>query len=154
MGTQRSNTSHRIRKIAGPAIFDCTSSDLATSAKRKELFQQRIGWVEDKGHYTALEVDILHKDYKGRFDLETIFLNPILMRVSMEAFLFPLETDFLLGLRCYYPWSNCCRDAPSWRVSLSQGGNNGVASWIYSNNTWRCSGIVCLGAFLSLLISS
>ena len=88
MGTQRSNTSTRIRKIAGHAIFQCPGSDLISSTKRAELFRNKIGWVDDgngKGHYDPLSVEVLHKDYHGRFDVDTIFLNPILMRVSQET---------------------------------------------------------------------
>ena len=52
---------------------------------RKEKFRGRIGWVNNGqgvGSYSSVDVEILHKDYSGSYDIQTAFLNPILMRVS------------------------------------------------------------------------
>jgi hypothetical protein len=85
MSSQRSNTSTRIRKTAGHAIFQCEAIELIDREKRIQLFREKIGWVDEgngKGHYESLKMEILHKDYGGRLDMDTIFLNPILLRVS------------------------------------------------------------------------
>jgi hypothetical protein len=89
MGTQRSNTSTRIRRTAGHAIFDCQGSDLLSSAKRKELFRKKIGWVEEANgkpaHYEPLKNEVVHKDYQGRLDMDTIFLSQVIMRASCTS---------------------------------------------------------------------
>ncbi|KAJ7108278.1 hypothetical protein C8R44DRAFT_680410, partial [Mycena epipterygia] len=42
---QRSNISTRVRRAAGPDIFDCTSNDLLTSKSRSDKFRRQIGWT-------------------------------------------------------------------------------------------------------------
>lgn len=89
MMTQRCNTSTRVRKQAGPSIFSCSAQDLDKSETRYEMFRERIGWVRrDSGDvYETWAVEVLHKDYQGSFDIDTVFLNPILMRVnSLQVF--------------------------------------------------------------------
>ncbi|KAJ6489984.1 hypothetical protein C8R45DRAFT_1213365 [Mycena sanguinolenta] len=79
MGTQRSNTAGRIRRECGPEIYDCTAADLASAESRRDNFRDRIGYVKDaKGDskYEAFNVDLLHKDYKGSFDIDTVFRGP------------------------------------------------------------------------------
>ncbi len=52
---------------------------------RKEKFQGRIGWVinsQGVGSYSSVDVEILHKDYSGAYNIQTAFLNPILMWVG------------------------------------------------------------------------
>ncbi|KAJ6483197.1 hypothetical protein C8R45DRAFT_1075505 [Mycena sanguinolenta] len=81
MGTQRSNTAGRIRRECGPEIYDCTAADLASAESRRDKFRDRIGYVKDaKGDskYEAFNVDLLHKDYKGSFDIDTVFRGPAL----------------------------------------------------------------------------
>ncbi|KAJ7834868.1 hypothetical protein B0H14DRAFT_3142229, partial [Mycena olivaceomarginata] len=76
MGTQRSNAAGRVRRECGPEIFDCTTADLSTSESRRDKFRKQIGYVEDaegKSHYEAFNVDLLHKDYNGSFDIKTVF---------------------------------------------------------------------------------
>ena len=83
--TQRSNTSTRIRKQAGHSIFNCLASDLSFAEGRYDKFRGRIGWVENQdghNHYETWAVEILHKDYNGAFDINRVFLNPVLMKVS------------------------------------------------------------------------
>ncbi|KAJ6495001.1 hypothetical protein DFH09DRAFT_1103839 [Mycena vulgaris] len=76
MCDQRSNISHRVRRTAGPAIFDCSDEDLMSSASRmKDELRRQIGWTTDK-KYDPWVVEILHKDFRGEFDIDTIFLNP------------------------------------------------------------------------------
>ncbi|KAJ7744403.1 hypothetical protein B0H16DRAFT_1463279 [Mycena metata] len=86
MSDQRSTMSHRIRRAAGPDIFGCTSQQLLTSASRAENFHKRIGWVPDPenatgGKYDPWIVEILHKDYEGKFDRDTVFLSPTLQYI-------------------------------------------------------------------------
>ncbi|KAJ6592903.1 hypothetical protein B0H19DRAFT_975627, partial [Mycena capillaripes] len=81
MGTQRSNAAGRLRRECGPEIFDCTTADLSTSEARRDKFRDQIGYVEDaegKPHYEALNVDLLHKDYNGSYNIKTVFRSPAL----------------------------------------------------------------------------
>ncbi|KAF8994668.1 hypothetical protein BDQ17DRAFT_1251509, partial [Cyathus striatus] len=84
MKSQCSNTSSRLRRQCA-ALFDIESeSDLLDADLRREKFKERIGWVDSghgRGSYSSVDVEILHKDYKGVFDYDTIFRNPILMWV-------------------------------------------------------------------------
>ncbi|KAJ7143961.1 hypothetical protein C8R44DRAFT_601429 [Mycena epipterygia] len=81
MGEQHSNISTRVRRAAGPDIFDCTSNDLLTSKSRSDKFRRQIGWIPDDeasedGKYDPWVVDLLHRDFRGKFDLDTVFLSP------------------------------------------------------------------------------
>lgn len=82
--TQRSNTSTRVRKVSGPTIFGCTAEVIHNSLTRYEKFRSEIGWVEHEdgnSSYSTWAVEILHKDYNGSFNIDTVFLNPKLMKV-------------------------------------------------------------------------
>lgn len=82
--TERYNTASRIRNHCA-AILQITEVDLLNAELRKAKFRDRIGWVNDGGggSYSTVDVEILHKDYAGEYSLSTIFLNPILMGVSL-----------------------------------------------------------------------
>ena len=36
--------------------------------------------------YSSVDIEVLHKNYAGSYDIKTAFLNPILMWVSNTAF--------------------------------------------------------------------
>lgn len=83
MKTQRSNTATRLRRHSA-VLFGVSESDMLKAEVRKEKFRGRIGWVENGhgvGSYSSVDVEILHKDYLGSYDIKTAFLNPILMWV-------------------------------------------------------------------------
>ncbi|KAF9554036.1 hypothetical protein CPC08DRAFT_753896 [Agrocybe pediades] len=83
MRAQRSNTATRLRHHCA-TIFGVSEEDMLTSATRKEKFRKLIGWVENSngvGSYSSVDVEILHKDYGGHYDIKKAFLNPVLMRV-------------------------------------------------------------------------
>jgi len=132
MSSQRSNTSTRIRKTAGHSIFQCKAIELVNQEKRIELFHAMIGWVDEgngKGHYDSLNVEILHKDYQGHFDMNTIFLNPILLRVRInndhEKILYncflrslrPLYVDLLPSTGSFWAVRDFLKEKP-WSLSL------------------------------------
>ena len=84
MQTQRSNTATRLRRHSS-ALFGVSESDMLRANIRKEKFRERIGWVENDqgiGSYSSVDVEILHKNYAGSYNIQTAFLNPILMWVS------------------------------------------------------------------------
>jgi len=86
--TERYNTASRIRNHCG-AILQVPEVDLMNAEVRKTKFRDRIGWVNNDaggGSYSAVDVEILHKDYSGEYSLSSIFLNPILMGVSIHLF--------------------------------------------------------------------
>lgn len=78
---------HRIRREAGSAIFNCTPGDLASPQRRLEVFGEMVGLPESfratKKEYSCFNNAVLHKDYEGRMDIDNIFMNPVLMRVSL-----------------------------------------------------------------------
>ncbi|KIJ30677.1 hypothetical protein M422DRAFT_267723 [Sphaerobolus stellatus SS14] len=82
MQQQRSNGISRIRLYAGPAIFDCKASDLATVTRRMR-FKEEIGFVEEADGTTRYKAlcPIIYKEYEGRHDKTKIFLNPALFQV-------------------------------------------------------------------------
>ncbi|KAF8584134.1 hypothetical protein K439DRAFT_1346778 [Ramaria rubella] len=82
MSQQHSNRSTHIHREAGTAIFKCLDEDISNSFQRHKKFKELIGWTADankSGRYKAL-APILYKDYQGRHDKSTIFLNPILFQ--------------------------------------------------------------------------
>ena len=87
MKAQRSNTATRLRRHCA-ALFGVSESNMLQADIRREKFRGRIGWVDNgqgAGSYSSVDVEILHKDYSGSYDMETAFLNPILMWVSNIA---------------------------------------------------------------------
>jgi len=87
MSQQRSNGSSRVRS-AGPTIFNCLPDDFMAAETRRLMFRELIGWteVDGQGVYQPL-APILYKNYAGQHDRDTIFLNPILMKVSNPFFI-------------------------------------------------------------------
>lgn len=104
---QRSNTATRIRAQAGSQIFDCKATDLKTSARRYEIFRSRIGWqeVEIEGQtveqYETWNMEILHRSYNGNLDINSVFLNPVLMRVSSRISCYLVITSVNSSLEIY-----------------------------------------------------
>ncbi|KAJ7760760.1 hypothetical protein B0H14DRAFT_2461105 [Mycena olivaceomarginata] len=89
--SQRPNTSTRMRRTAGAAIFDCSPADLLVPEDRLKQFRDQIGWYVDdagSGAYSSLDVPILHADWAGEYDFKTCFLNPCLMRVRETTTLY------------------------------------------------------------------
>ncbi|KAJ7119999.1 hypothetical protein C8R46DRAFT_1019898 [Mycena filopes] len=100
--SQRSNTSTRLRKVAGAAIFDCSCTDLLDPDTRLDKFKDLIGWLveeETSGSYSSLEVPILHDRWAGDYDLHTCFLNPALMRLFVALIRGPSAATILLTLQ-------------------------------------------------------
>jgi hypothetical protein len=91
--TERYNTASRIRNNCA-AIFQVPEVDLLNAEVRKTKFRDRIGWVSNQGgggSYSTVDVEILHKNYGGEYSLSSIFLNPILMGVSVRCHIKPLQ---------------------------------------------------------------
>ena len=85
--TERYNTASRIRNHCA-AILQVPEVDLINAEVRKTKFRDRIGWVTNEGgggSYSTVDVEILHKDYSGEYCLSSIFLNLILMGVSVHC---------------------------------------------------------------------
>ena len=82
--SQRSNTASRIRHNCS-AVFGVLDTDLVNSEQRRKAnFRDRIGWVPNGsggGTYSSVNVDIIHKDYSGKYELSKIFLSSVLMGV-------------------------------------------------------------------------
>lgn len=87
MRAQRSNTATRLRRHCA-ALFGISDSDMLRTEVRKEKFRTHIGWVGNGpglGSYSSVDVEILHKNYAGSYDIKTAFLNPILMWASHKT---------------------------------------------------------------------
>ena len=91
--TQHSNTATRLRTQAGSQIFNCETTSLKTADKWYRTFKDQIGWrkvMEGRKEvvtYDTWDMEILHSTFNGSFDINTIFLNPVLMRVGAVLFL-------------------------------------------------------------------
>jgi len=85
--TERYNTASRIRNQCA-TILQVPEVELMNAEIRKTKFRDRIGWVPSDGgggSYSTVDVEILHKGYSGEYSLSSIFLNPILMGVSIRS---------------------------------------------------------------------
>jgi hypothetical protein len=66
-------------------MFGVGMVDMLRSSTREEKFREKIGWTvndQGEGSYSSVDVEILHKDYAGKYNLWTAFLNPLLMQVG------------------------------------------------------------------------
>jgi hypothetical protein len=84
MKTQCSNTATHLHRHCA-VLFVVSEFDMLQADIQKEKFGGPIGWVNNgqgAGSYSSVNVEILHKDYAGSYDIQTAFLNPILMWVS------------------------------------------------------------------------
>jgi hypothetical protein len=92
INAQRYNTATRIRHNCA-SILGVSENDLLKPEIRKEKFRKEIGWIEEVGMYSSVDVPILHKDWQGEYSLSSVFLNPKLMGVcSLVALLNVLES--------------------------------------------------------------
>ncbi|EGO30763.1 hypothetical protein SERLADRAFT_404790 [Serpula lacrymans var. lacrymans S7.9] len=70
-----------ISAACGGAIFDCSEANLKTLAARRKQFIEKIGWrMNKKGnlYFSLWDVEILYVNYCGKFDINKVFLNPLL----------------------------------------------------------------------------
>lgn len=66
-------------------MFGVGMVDMLRSSTCKEKFHEKIGWTvndQGEGSYSSVDVEILHKDYAGKYNLRTAFLNPLLMQMG------------------------------------------------------------------------
>jgi len=85
MKAQRYNTATRIRHNCS-SILGASEIDLLKPDVRKAKFREQIGWVNETGMYSSVDVPILHNDWRGEYSLSSVFLNPMLMGVSFSIF--------------------------------------------------------------------
>jgi hypothetical protein len=86
MSSERSVAVRRIRKDIGPKIFECTHKVIDSHRERGDHANLGARGLQT-GADDYFNVDILHSNYSGKFDINTIFLNPILMQVSCHYIL-------------------------------------------------------------------
>src|SRR6266540_2468302 len=84
--TECYNTASCIRNHCA-AIFNVPEVDLMNAEAQKTKFCDWIGWVDNGvgSSYSTIDVEILHKNYGGEYSLLSIFLNPILIGVSIHC---------------------------------------------------------------------
>lgn len=58
---------------------------------------------QGQGSYSSVDVDILHKDYGGEYNIRTAFLNPLLMEVSEVISVLLTVLSVYEGVCCDYP---------------------------------------------------
>jgi len=85
LNAQRYNTTTRIRHQCA-SILGVSENDLLKADVRRDKFREQIGWVNETGLYSSVDVPILHKDWNGQYSLSSIFLNPKLMGVKSFIF--------------------------------------------------------------------
>ncbi|KAF8256892.1 hypothetical protein EI94DRAFT_1832535 [Lactarius quietus] len=106
LNTQRANTATRIRHNCS-AVFGVLDTNLVNAEHRRAKFRGRIGWVPNGsggGTYSSVDVEIIHKDYSGKYELSKIFLNPVLMGIFVALIRGPTSArNFMLGNTTYYP---------------------------------------------------
>jgi hypothetical protein len=132
-------------------LFGVSENVMLYANTRKEKFREQIGWVNDdqgSGSYSSVDVEILHKDYSGSYDIKTAFRNPILMWVR-SVFEFPSilnyqPTNNFPGLCCHHSRSYCRQRADEWEAIISKDGHHGSKAQYSKHHTWsycRLSGI-------------
>lgn len=162
MKTQRSNTATRLRRHCA-TLFGVSESDMLRAEIRKEKFRARIGWIDDgpvpglHGSYSSIDVEILHTNFSGLYDIKTIFLNPILMWVSHSLLIHYPGNDLITdrwssGLCCHYSWSDSSQGAYERYSVKSENGDHGAEAWHPAHNTRghrRCCCIGIMGCILT-----
>ncbi|KAJ7657160.1 hypothetical protein DFH06DRAFT_1409273 [Mycena polygramma] len=60
---------------SGPSILSYTDDDMSTSESRRDKFRDIIGYTTtpEGSTYETFNAEVLHKDYKGSFDRDTVF---------------------------------------------------------------------------------
>ncbi|KAJ7880658.1 hypothetical protein B0H13DRAFT_2345541 [Mycena leptocephala] len=91
MNDQRSFTATRLRHQ--PAFFDCTARQLLSQEDRRE-FREQIGYQPKRKnrteyYYDTVNVPLLHADYEGKYDVNKIFLGPLLFIIHVAITLGP-----------------------------------------------------------------
>jgi len=84
LNTQRDNTATRIHHNCS-AVFGLLDTNLVNPEERKSKFGCRISWAPNgsiDGPYSSVDINIIYKDYSGKYELSKIFFNPVLMGVS------------------------------------------------------------------------
>jgi hypothetical protein len=81
MSSERSTAVRRIRKDIGFKIFDCSQDIIENDTERGEHPKLGVRGLQP-GTVDYFNVEILHSNYSGKFDIDTVFLNPLLMQVS------------------------------------------------------------------------
>ena len=84
LNAQRYNTATRFRRHCA-SILGVTDGDLLKSADRLQ-FRNRIGWVlngNGGGSYSSVDVELLHHEFNGKFNISSVFRNKILKGVGL-----------------------------------------------------------------------
>lgn len=94
LNAQRYNTATRFRRHCA-SILGVSDGDLLKSADRLQ-FRDRIGWVSNGnggGSYSSVDVEILHHDFNGKFNIGSVFRNRILKGVCLFHCFMKFDTD-------------------------------------------------------------
>ena len=117
------------------AILQVPEVDLMNTEVWKTKFCNQIGWIHNNtggGSYSAVDIEILHKDYSGEYSLSSIFLNPIFMGVSIDLFHWHLwySSFYWLALYRTHLWPKGWEELCCWCLVVldTQDGNVSLAS--------------------------
>jgi len=102
MKTQRYNTATRIRHNCA-SILGASEIDLLKPDIRKAKFRKEIGWVNEAGLYSSVDVPILHGDWQGEYSLSSIFLNPKLMGIYVALIRGPIAGKHFMNGELLHP---------------------------------------------------
>ena len=81
---ERSTAVWRISKDVGFKIFNCSKDIIENDDERGEHPMLGARGLQP-GTVNYFNVEILHCDYSGKLDINTVFLNPLLMQVSSRV---------------------------------------------------------------------
>ncbi|KAJ7694109.1 hypothetical protein B0H17DRAFT_1199366 [Mycena rosella] len=140
MSGQRSSTSNRLRGQSLAKIVD-EIKPFATATSRKSAFAEFIGYQPGtktrEPYYSKLDVPVLHDEWRGEKDLNTIFRNPILLKIYASQIRGPNGADGLFSGRSKRPMAKMVEKMHKiLRTTPGAISNCSVlAVWLYSPDT-------------------
>src|ERR1700761_2086047 len=97
MASQRSSTSNRLRGASLSKIVD-NVKPFETSSGRFNAFAELIGYQPGtdtrEPYYSKLDVPLLYNAWQGKKDLNSLFRNPIILKVRRPQLTFSALTLF------------------------------------------------------------
>jgi hypothetical protein len=74
---------HRIRSEVGPMVFEMTKHEMKYPETRSTAENIELAALlrDPPGGYSAFNVPLLHSNFSSKLDIDTVFLNELLMQV-------------------------------------------------------------------------
>ncbi|KAJ7128628.1 hypothetical protein C8R44DRAFT_616106 [Mycena epipterygia] len=140
MSGQRSSTSHRLRGQSLAKIVD-DIKPFDTSSGRFNAFTKFIGYQPGtdtrEPYYSKLDVPVLYDGWDGQKDLNTLFRNPILLKIYASTIRGPNGADGLFSGKFKRPTSKTIERMHAIRHTVPGAIANSavLAIWLHSADT-------------------